>query len=36
VVINPKLAPKLPKEQTEVPFITVFTALLTSFFRSHF
>src|SRR5690606_39842233 len=32
VVINPKLAPKLPKEQTEVPFITVLTALLTSFF----
>jgi tripartite ATP-independent transporter DctM subunit len=32
VVINPKLAPKLPKQQTEVPFITVFTALLTSFF----
>jgi tripartite ATP-independent transporter DctM subunit len=32
VVINPKLAPKLPKEQTEVPFITVFTAMLTSFF----
>jgi tripartite ATP-independent transporter DctM subunit len=32
VVINPKLAPKLPKEQTDVPFVTVFTALLTSFF----
>ena len=32
VVINPKLAPRLPKEQTEVPFITVFTSLLTSFF----
>jgi len=31
-VINPKLAPKLPKEQTDVPFFTVFTALLTSFF----
>jgi tripartite ATP-independent transporter DctM subunit len=31
-VINPKLAPKLPKEQTEVPFAIVFTALLTSFF----
>src|SRR5690606_8738062 len=31
-VINPKLAPRLPREITEVPFITVFTALLTSFF----
>ena len=31
-VINPKLAPKLPKEQTEIPFTVVFTALLTSFF----
>jgi len=31
-VINPKLAPKLPKEQTEIPFTIVFTALLTSFF----
>jgi tripartite ATP-independent transporter DctM subunit len=31
-VINPKLAPKLPKEQTDIPFIIVFTALLTSFF----
>ena len=31
-VINPKLAPKLPKEQTDVPFTIVFTALLTSFF----
>jgi tripartite ATP-independent transporter DctM subunit len=32
VVINPKLAPKLPPEQTDVPFSTVFVALLTSFF----
>jgi tripartite ATP-independent transporter DctM subunit len=31
-VINPKLAPKLPKEQTEIPFTVVFTAMLTSFF----
>ncbi|MGH6947817.1 MAG: TRAP transporter large permease [Kiloniellales bacterium] len=31
-VLNPKLAPKLPKEETDVPFVTVFTALLTSFF----
>jgi tripartite ATP-independent transporter DctM subunit len=31
-VINPKLAPKLPKEQTDIPFTVVFTALLTSFF----
>jgi tripartite ATP-independent transporter DctM subunit len=31
-VINPKLAPKLPKEQTDVPFSTVIVALLTSFF----
>ena len=31
-VLNPSLAPKLPKEETEVPFSTIFTALLTSFF----
>jgi tripartite ATP-independent transporter DctM subunit len=31
-MINPKLAPKLPKEMTDVPFGTVLTALLTSFF----
>ncbi|PWB65813.1 MAG: C4-dicarboxylate ABC transporter [Bradyrhizobiaceae bacterium] len=31
-MINPALAPKLPKEQTDVPFMTVLTALLTSFF----
>jgi tripartite ATP-independent transporter DctM subunit len=31
-VINPSLAPKLPKEQTDVPLTTVFMALLTSFF----
>jgi tripartite ATP-independent transporter DctM subunit len=31
-MINPKLAPKLPKSATEVPFSTVFWALLTSFF----
>jgi tripartite ATP-independent transporter DctM subunit len=30
-MINPALAPKLPKEQTDVPFITVAFALLTSF-----
>jgi tripartite ATP-independent transporter DctM subunit len=30
-MINPSLAPKLPKEQTEVPFATVAWALLTSF-----
>ncbi len=29
--INPALAPKLPKEQTDVPFATVAWALLTSF-----
>jgi tripartite ATP-independent transporter DctM subunit len=31
-MINPKLAPKLPKEMTDVPFGTVLIALLTSFF----
>ena len=30
-VINPSLAPKLPKEQTDVPFGEVLWALLTSF-----
>jgi tripartite ATP-independent transporter DctM subunit len=30
-VINPKLAPKLPKEQTDIPFTEVAWALLTSF-----
>ncbi|MEX2129748.1 MAG: TRAP transporter large permease subunit [Xanthobacteraceae bacterium] len=30
-IINPKLAPKLPKEQTDIPFIEVLTALATSF-----
>ena len=31
-MINPSLAPKLPKEETDVPFSKVFIALLTSFF----
>jgi tripartite ATP-independent transporter DctM subunit len=31
-IINPKLAPKLPKEQTDIPFTEVVWALLTSFF----
>ncbi len=31
-VVNPKLAPKLPKEQTDVPFKQVLWLLLTSFF----
>ncbi|WP_332681666.1 TRAP transporter large permease, partial [Bosea sp. (in: a-proteobacteria)] len=30
--LNPSLAPKLPKEQTDVPWTTVIWALLTSFF----
>jgi tripartite ATP-independent transporter DctM subunit len=30
--INPSLAPKLPKEQTDIPFVEVVWALLTSFF----
>ncbi|MDF2780762.1 MAG: C4-dicarboxylate transporter [Geminicoccaceae bacterium] len=29
---NPALAPKLPREETDVPFATVFRHLLTSFF----
>jgi tripartite ATP-independent transporter DctM subunit len=32
VIINPSLAPKLPKEQTEIPWQKVTLALLTSFF----
>jgi tripartite ATP-independent transporter DctM subunit len=31
-LINPSLMPKLPKAETEVPFSTIFVALLTSFF----
>jgi tripartite ATP-independent transporter DctM subunit len=31
-MINPALAPKLPKEQTDIPFADVMWALLTSFF----
>ena len=31
-VINPSLAPKLPKEERNVPFITIVRELLTSFF----
>jgi tripartite ATP-independent transporter DctM subunit len=31
-VINPKLAPKLPKEETDFPFFQVIYMLLTSFF----
>jgi tripartite ATP-independent transporter DctM subunit len=31
-IINPALAPKLPKEQTDVPFTQVMWELLTSFF----
>ncbi|HYA20020.1 MAG TPA: TRAP transporter large permease subunit [Burkholderiales bacterium] len=31
-LINPKLAPKLPKEQTDVPFKEVMWLLMTSFF----
>jgi tripartite ATP-independent transporter DctM subunit len=30
-IINPKLAPKLPKEQTDIPFVQVLWALTTSF-----
>jgi len=30
--LNPALAPKLPKEQTDVPWTTIVWALLTSFF----
>lgn len=32
VVLNPSLAPRLPKEERNVPFVQVFIALLTSFF----
>ncbi|MBW7851710.1 MAG: TRAP transporter large permease subunit [Rhodospirillales bacterium] len=31
-LINPRLAPKLPKEQTDLPFLTIVFDLLTSFF----
>ena len=31
-ILNPSLAPKLPKEQTDIPFGKVLLALLTSFF----
>jgi tripartite ATP-independent transporter DctM subunit len=31
-VINPRLAPKLPEEEADVPFLEVFRQLLTSFF----
>jgi tripartite ATP-independent transporter DctM subunit len=31
-MLNPALAPKLPKEETDVPFSVIFTALATSFF----
>jgi len=31
-VLNPKLAPKLPKEQTDIPFGTVLYLLVTAFF----
>jgi tripartite ATP-independent transporter DctM subunit len=31
-VMNPRLAPKLPKEEADVPFLEVFRQLLTSFF----
>jgi tripartite ATP-independent transporter DctM subunit len=31
-VLNPALAPKLPKEERDVPFIHIVAALLTSFF----
>jgi tripartite ATP-independent transporter DctM subunit len=31
-IINPKLAPKLPEEETNVPFLHVLWQLLTSFF----
>ncbi len=30
-ILNPKLAPKLPKEQTDIPFTEVVYALVTSF-----
>ncbi len=31
-VLNPKLAPKLPKEETRVPFVKIVWLLLTAFF----
>jgi len=31
-VLNPKLAPKLPKEQSDIPFLQIVRDLLTSFF----
>jgi tripartite ATP-independent transporter DctM subunit len=31
-ILNPKLAPKLPEDQADIPFMQVFFALLTSFF----
>jgi tripartite ATP-independent transporter DctM subunit len=31
-ILNPKLAPKLPKEETKVPFVKVVGLLLTAFF----
>ena len=31
-ILNPALAPKLPKEQTDIPFTQVLWALVTSFF----
>jgi tripartite ATP-independent transporter DctM subunit len=31
-ILNPKLAPKLPEDQADIPFLQVFFALLTSFF----
>ncbi|MBM3528268.1 MAG: TRAP transporter large permease subunit [Alphaproteobacteria bacterium] len=31
-ILNPSLMPKLPREETDVPFATIFVALLTSFF----
>lgn len=31
-IVNPKLAPKLPKEQTDIPFLQVLWLLTTSFF----
>ncbi|MDZ4163779.1 MAG: TRAP transporter large permease subunit [Smithellaceae bacterium] len=30
-LINPKLAPKLPKEQTDIPYMTIVKMLITSF-----
>jgi tripartite ATP-independent transporter DctM subunit len=31
-IINPSLTPRLPRSETDVPFSTIFVALLTSFF----